>query len=44
MSLVGVVTAVVSDGTATAVSRVNAVNVRAAAAFPAESVKVTVQV
>ena len=44
VSLVGVVTAVVSEGAATVVSRVNAVNVRALATFPAESVKVIVHV
>ena len=43
VSLVGVVTAVVSVGVATVVSRVNDVSVRALAAFPAESVKVIVQ-
>ena len=43
-SLVGVVTAVVSEGVATAVSSVNAVSVRALAVFPAESVKVIVHV
>ena len=43
VSLVGVVTAVVSEGVATDVSIVNDVNVRALAAFPAESVKVIVQ-
>ena len=35
-------TGVVSVGAAAAVSKVNEVNVRAAAVFPAESVKVTV--
>jgi hypothetical protein len=44
VSLVGVVTTVVSEGVATAVSSVNAVNVRAAAAFVAVSVKVIVHV
>ena len=44
VSVVGVVIAVVSVGVATAVSRVNAVIVRAAAGFPAESVKVIVHV
>ena len=43
-SLVGVVTTVVSEGVATALSRTNAVRVRALAAFPAESVKVIVHV
>ena len=42
--MVGVDTAVVSVGVATVVSRVNAVSVRALAAFPAESVKVIVHV
>ena len=42
-SLVGVDTAVVSEGVLAVVSRVNAVSVRASAAFPAESVKVIVQ-
>ena len=42
-SLVGVDTAVVSEGVATDVSRVNDVNVRAVAAVPRESVKVIVQ-
>ena len=41
--MVGVVTAVVSVGVATVVSRVNDVSVRALASFPAESVKVIVQ-
>ena len=44
VSVVGVVTAVVSVGVATVVSRVNAVSVRALAASPAESVKVIVHV
>ena len=44
VSAVGVVITVVSEGVATAVSRVNAVSVRALAAFPAESVKVIVHV
>ena len=44
VSVVGVVIAVSSEGVATAVSRTNAVSVRAAAAFPAESVKVIVHV
>ena len=44
VSLVGVVTAVVSVGVATVVSRTNAVSVRALAVFPAESVKVIVHV
>ena len=43
-SLVGVDTAVVSEGVLAVVSRVNAVSVRALAAFPAESVKVIVHV
>ena len=43
VSLVGVVTAVVSEGVATALSRVNAVSVRADAAVPRASVKVIVQ-
>ena len=42
-SIVGVVTTVVSEGVATAVSRVNDVSVRALAAFVAVSVKVIVQ-
>ena len=44
VSLVGVVTTVVSEGVATALSKVNAVSVRALAAFPAASVKVIVHV
>ena len=44
VSLVGVVTAVVSVGVATALSRVNAVSVRADAAFPRASEKVIVHV
>ena len=44
VSLVGVVTAVVSEGVATALSRVNAVSVRADAAFPRASEKVIVHV
>ena len=44
VSVLGVGIAVVSEGVATVVSKVNAVSVRAAAAFPAESVKVTVHV
>ena len=43
-SLVGVVTAVVSEGVATDVSRVNAVSVRALAAVSRVSVKVIVHV
>ena len=43
-SLVGVDTAVVSEGVLAVVSRVNAVSVRALASFPAESVKVIVHV
>ena len=42
--MANVVTAVVSEGVATVVSSVNAVSVRAPAAFPATSVKVIVHV
>ena len=43
VSLVGVVTTVVSEGVATALSRVNDVNVRTDAAVPRASEKVIVQ-
>ena len=43
VSLLGVETTVVSEGLLAVVSRVNEVNVRELAVFPAESVKVTVQ-